>query len=176
MKKNTVRAALAAVVALGSIACGDDPLGVPRDTAASIQTDELEYDLNRRGLFLEGAIDYAYENTTAAPLYIQNCGGAYNLVLQQFRDDAWHDVWGPPTPDCISPALEIAPGASLSDRLVISAGSPRCECGGFATPEIDGIYRIVVLDTFDSVGPDGFATGQLVAVDLRTSNRFVITD
>ena len=141
MNSTDVRAAALIVLVLSG--CGE-PLGVPRDPAASIQTDRLEYRLIRRGIFLETRIDYAYGNSGTTPVFIQNCSGAYGILLEQFRDGEWKVVWGNATPDCLSPAIEIAPGQEVSGRLLVSAGVPSCECGGFATAEIDGVYPMVV--------------------------------
>ena len=163
------------VLILLALAACSDPLGVPRDTGAPIQTDALDYDLTRRGLFLETSIAYVYANAGTTPIYVQNCGGAYGILLEQLQDGVWNVVWGNATPDCISPAIEIAPGQSLSGTLPVVAGTPDCGCGAFTTSEIDGVYRMVVAEAFDALGPNGYAAGELVPLDRRSSNRFVIT-
>ena len=101
---NSTNVRNAVLIALALSACGE-PLGVQPDPSASIQTDRLEYRLARRGLFFETVIDFAYGNPGANSIFIQNCGGAYGIVLEQFKDGAWKVVWVNATPDCLSPAI-----------------------------------------------------------------------
>lgn len=164
----------AMAVLLVAVAACSDPLSVPRDPGPPIQTDQLEYRLVKRTLFLRAHVDFTYRNDGATPIYIQNCLGAYGILLEQLRDGEWKVVWGNVIPACLSPALVIAPGESLTGALAIQAGIPGCGCGSFETPEIDGVYRLVIADAFDALDPNGHATGERLPVDRRASNRFVL--
>ncbi len=180
MKEDVVRRSrrslrLAVVLGLYAWSACSDPLAVPGDPDAAVQTDRLSYRLVQRGLFLETRIGYTYRNSGTTPIYIQNCGGAYEIVLEQLQEATWKVVWGNATPDCISPAIVVAPGGEIPGELAVSAGTRACGCGGFETSEVDGVYRLVFTTALDDLDPNGFATGSLVAADRRTSNPFSMT-
>lgn len=169
-----VTLAFAAVLA----ACADGPLAPGRDTDAPIQTDRLAYRLERVDDRVQTSIGYSFTNTGSTPLFIQNCGGATGIALEKRVDGAWMAVWGNIVPACLSQAIALLPGQSLEGELLVDAGLPLCQCGAppFATPEVEGVYRMVFTSVLDAQTGDGFAAGDPVPVARRSSNRFALDD
>jgi len=170
---------LAAVAILASLwACDDDPLGVGRDSDAPVQTDRLAYALERNGEQLETTIGYTYTNTGSDPLFIQNCNGGISISLEKRVQGVWVEVWTSVVPQCLSQAIAIVPGQSITGELLVAAGLPFCQCADprFTTPNIEGLYRLVFGGVFDAQDGSGFAAGDPVPIDLRLSNRFTLDD
>lgn len=172
-RRTSVLAPLALVVTF--LACDGGPLAPTRDAEAPIQTDRLAYELERSGDRLETSIAYSFTNNGSTPVFIQNCNGATGIVLEKRIDGVWSTVWGNVIAACLSPAIALLPGESLSGELVVDA-CVGCEIPRFETPDIEGIYRMVFTAVFDSQTGEGFAAGDLVPADRRRSNRFALDD
>jgi len=164
---------LALMVAL--VACDGGPFAPERDSEAPIQTDRLVYELEKVDGRLETRIGYSFTNRGPDPVFIQNCNGATGIALQRRIDGVWTTVWANVIPACISQAIALLPGQSLSGELVVDAD---CGCGvpRFMTSDFEGVYRLVFQSVYDAQTGDGLAGGDLVPVERRRSNGFTLDD
>lgn len=169
------RASAALVLAVALVACDDGPFAPDREDDAPIQTDRLAYELERIEGRLETSIQYVFTNRGSTAVFIQNCNGATGIALEKRIDGVWTAVWGNVVPQCLSQAIALLPGQTISGELLVDAD---CGCGvpRFETPELEGLYRMVFTEVFDAQTGDGFAAGEPVPVDRRRSNRFALDD
>lgn len=84
-------------------------------------------------------------------------------------------AWSPVLLECLSPPIEIAPGASLNDEVDISAGKRGSNMyPQFMVDDIEGVYRLVIGSAYWSYDHNGPPWGEPVPVPDRVSNSFEI--
>lgn len=171
---------LAGLSSLVLLAACQNPLALPRDEAAPIQTDRLEYTLRPSDSGLDGVetrIRYEYTNRTDGPLFIVNCRGATSIVLEREIAGQWEVVWANIIPACLSPAIELGPGQTIERELLVFGGDPGCNCvPKFEVEDREGVYRMVLTDVTSSFDPGSHPFGPLLPAEQRRSNRFRIVD
>ncbi len=175
--KRTVRwlgIAIAALWILAAPACSE-PLGLEREGAAPIQTDALRYVLEQTPSELATVIVYTFRNPTARTAYVGTCTGRWSPELQKEIDGEWVHAWSTAEFACLGPPIVIPPRASYTDVVWVSDCYPRENCGPkFAVEEVEGVYRLVwpVLGSYS----EDLGSGELLPLDQRISNRFLIVD
>ena len=161
---------LVAAGCLGAtISCGD-PTSVETPL---IRTAHASYDLDvsARGS-LVGSVDYVFTNDTGMTVYIVNCQGRFDLLLERWIGGAWVTAWSPFNPQCLSAPIVIEPGTTFQDTVSIVSGCPAL----VYTPELDcsspdGTYRILWVDALPSY-QDHLPFGPQIPLPYRVSNSF----
>lgn len=114
-------------------------------------------------------IDHRFTNATGATVYLANCNGAFSVTLESEAGGEWTGVYSPPIPACLSPPLEIGPGASHEGTLIVPVGPSQPGVG--VQP---GRHRLVwggLHTSWNLTGP----MGELIPAAQRTSEPFEIT-
>ena len=150
---------------LSSLSPGDSP----------VVTDAAQYRLESTSNGWRGRIEYAFTNRTDRTISLLNCRGGYTVTLEKQQGDDWVSAWSPVMLECLSPPIEIKPGASLNDALEISAGKRGSNTyPQFTVDEIDGVYRLAIERAYWDYDHNGPPWGQTVPVADRVSNAFEI--
>ena len=159
---------------LAVAACGAPP-DLPRDAEPLLQTSALRYELTRDDLGYRTTLIYTFRNDTGAPVYLPNCQGDIRPVLQVQHRGAWFDAWTPFRTACVSDAVVIGAGDSLTDTVaVFGAPAGSNVVPAFAFEDVEGVYRLLwdrALTRYDGVTVDPTA---LLPLSQRVSNRFVL--
>jgi hypothetical protein len=96
-----------------------------------------------------GALEFDYHNVTERPIALLNCLGGFGLRLEKRQGPAWVPAWSPALLMCLSAPIEIPPGGSHHERLHVFGGYPSSSHHPqFSVEEIDGTYRVVILDAY----------------------------
>jgi hypothetical protein len=163
-----------ALVAASSLAgCALQNAAAPAPQEAAIRTDQPSYVLERRPSGWEVEIGFEYTNRTDRTISLLNCRGAFGFELQKWEGGAWVTAWVPALPLCLSPPIEIAPGATFPRTLAIFAGHPESNVHPqFRVDDPEGSYRIVVTSAFWDYDHDGPPWGTPVPLEHRASNTF----
>jgi hypothetical protein len=149
-------------------------LPITRDAGASFQTDSLSYTLRLTTIGYFAQMKVIYTNRTLAPAYIVNCTGATSLTLEMVVDGQWKPVWAPVIAACLSAPIVVAPGASYSTVITVSAGYPENNAyPKFAVTELSGVYRAVWHSVLSSYQP-ALPFGEPLPLEARVSNRFTV--
>jgi hypothetical protein len=141
-----------------------------------LRTDQSAYALERRRTSWEADIPYEFVNRTGDTVYLTNCRGDFGLRLEKWHEGEWVTAWTPVQLMCLSPPLEIGPGATFADTVHVIAGLP----GSNVMPkleveEVDGAYRLVWLAGSHDYN-DGEPGGALIDDRFRTSNTFTLSE
>jgi len=123
------------------VACSD-PVGIERELGAPIQTDRLRYEMKRVARGYETEIEYTFTNPTSQTVYVVNCHGASEIVMERWEGGSWRVAYGPNIPDCLSPAIEIPASASWTTTMYVFGGDPDCGCTPQFADGIEGTYRL----------------------------------
>lgn len=118
-------------------------------------------------------LDVTIENASPETISLLNCNGAYGVVLEKRVGRRWVQTWAPFLPGCLSRPIEILPGGMLRDTIRVFAGAR----GGptypqFATDQVEGTYRLVVVSAYWHYDGDGPPWGAAVPRRAMTSNAF----
>jgi len=154
-----------------------DPVGAttPDPDGAPIVTDLASYTLERGSHGWEGEISFEYTNRTDGTISILNCNESFSLRLEKLEDGDWISAWGPAIPECLSPPIEIEPGASYVRTLPVFGGFPGSNVyPQFQVEEIDGTYRLVIESAYWNYDHDGPPWGEQLPVEERASHTFEI--
>lgn len=168
--------AAAALLACGGTTAPVDRLDEIVDGDAPFRTGQPAYVLQAEPLGWETRIDVVFTNPLAEPAYFVNCNGATGVLLQRRADGAWHTVWSPVLPACLSAPIAVAPGGEYRTTVHVFGGYP----GGnlfprFEAPPAPGTYRLVWTDVVTSYHDRGQGFGDPLPLELRASNPFTLT-
>lgn len=84
----------------------------------------------------------------------------------------WVHAWGAVVDLCLSPPIEIGPGATYTDTLEVFAGHPDGDTRPrFAVDDVEGVYRLVWTPVHD-YEQDRPGFGDALPLEDRVSNRF----
>lgn len=147
------------------------------ESGGPLQTDRSEYELRRTDQRLEVEIPFTYTNVTGETVFVVHCDGIAPPSLEKRVDDRWVHAWSAVVPQCLSEPIEIGPGATYADTLVVYAGLPTTRLAPqFQVAPVDGVYRLVwhsVVHDYDADRP-GF--GEPLELAYRVSNSFVLKE
>lgn len=166
---------LAAFVIAAAPACSDGGTGPTRDAAAPIQTAALSYTLTPLSRIATSAeIEFVFTNRSEAPIYIPNCNGWIEVVVERETDDGWVFAASQGYPDCLSPVIDLAPGESASSSVtVVQSRDVSSFCCGFEPgTEPPGIYRVRATSAVRDATAGGPPFGDPVEERFVVSNRF----
>lgn len=167
------QAGILTALAVCSSGCSD-PVGIERDLGAPIQTDRLSYEMKRVARGYETEIEYTFTNPRAETVFVVNCHGRSEIVMERWDGEAWQHAWAPTIPDCLGPTIEIAPGESWSTTLTVFGGDPDCGCAPQFAGAIGGTYRLNWRAVVESYSEEELSWGPLIPEEQRLSNRFVL--
>lgn len=163
------------MVAPAVLSCVSTTAPLTRDSGPPIQTEDLIYKLEEDSRGWSVNIDYTYQNRTGGTVYIVNCNGSFALRLERFEEGEWRFAWGPVLPQCLSPAITIAPGGTYGATLRVWGAPPETRMAPqFTDDDPAGLYRIVWIDALSSF-QDRLPFGEQLAFDHRVSNQFNLT-
>ncbi len=146
-----------------------DPGGAP------IVTDRASYTLQRGSHGWEGEISFEYTNRTDRTISMVNCNGSFALRLEKWEEGDWVSAWSPPIPMCLSPPIEIEPGATYSRTVPVFGGFPDSNTHPqFNVDEIDGTYRLVIESAYWNYDHDGPPWGVQLPLEERASHTIEI--
>ncbi|MDB4952223.1 MAG: hypothetical protein JWM27_4872 [Gemmatimonadetes bacterium] len=85
-----------------------------------------------------------YTNRTGRTVHLDGGGGMHPaFVLEKLQGDAWVPAFAPVSLLMAAPPLEVAPGASRTDTLVLLASRPGLGAPAFTVDSVPGTYRLV---------------------------------
>jgi hypothetical protein len=168
------------MVAASGVGCRElDPFAPERLDAtdhAPVTIDPSVVLLEENEFGWHGELDFTFQNLTALRISIPNCRGGFFLQLDRWDDDGWVFAWSRATFLCYSPPIELDPGASLTQRLLLHWGPP----GGNWTfqpessgDELEGTYRLVITSAYVNY-ESGSARGARPPLEFRVSEPFEI--
>lgn len=162
------------LAALLLLACSPPPT-VERDPAPLLQTDALTYTLARNELGYRARIPWTFRNETGAPVYLENCDGDVRPLLEMDRDGMWFPAWEPYRDACQSAPVVVPPGATYADTLALFGAPPGSNVMPvFVFPEIQGVYRMVWTQAYATFDTLAGRPGELLPLEQRVSNAFVL--
>jgi len=148
---------------------------VDRDPTPLLQTEALSYLLERTELGYRATIPWTFRNETGAPVYLEHCDGDVRPLLEMDRDGLWFPAWEPYRDACASPPIVIQPGATWADTLELFGAPPQSNVMPvFVFPEIEGVYRLVWPRAYATYDRLAGVPGELLPLEQRVSNRFVL--
>lgn len=155
----------------------DGPTGnTLRSDTPAFRTDSAVVTLRTTTLGYDGRIEATFTNTTKAPVYFVNCGGATGVMLEQQTGTEWKVVWSPMLPMCLSQPIIVPSGDSHRFSIEVVAGNPGSNLHPqFSTDTIDGTYRLTWTEVLTSYHDDRFPFGDPLPAELRRSNQFRLT-
>jgi hypothetical protein len=148
---------------------------LPDKSSPPIRTDRDVYRPETTADPVSFTIMATYTNNAPIVRYVARCGGqppAFSLEKKTLG--VWRRVYQPLCPQVVSVPLEVVPGESVTETLVVHGwrvanGLPR-----FESREIPGEYRLVYeITTRSASAPAG---GELLPKRERISNVFRISD
>ena len=138
-----------AVLLLALVASACDTTGTDAGLeGALLQTDAPAYDAavvaRQPGQLgrVEAEVPYAVRNTTDGPLYLTGCRPPNPPALEKLEGGEWAAVYVPVVLDCLSPAVEVAPGGVLRDTLRLFAAFPGQNTVPTFDTDVPGTYRL----------------------------------
>lgn len=156
------------------LACSPAP-SVERDPTPLLQTDEVAYALIEDETGFRTAIAYRYRNETGGPVYLSPCDGAVRPLLEMDRGGIWFPAWEPFVTGCEGEPVLVQPGAAYGDTLLVRGAPPDSNLlPVFVFPEIEGVYRLVLPRAYASHAEATSADGELLPLEQRVSNAFVL--
>lgn len=155
----------------------DSPLALERDAGPLLQTDALEYRLERSSIGVEATIRYTFTNATGGAVHLANCRGDVSPNLERLEGSEWVTGWSPVRLLCASPPVVIEPGAEYRDSVhVIAAPFGSHAHPQFTTGNATGVYRLVWFQAAGGSDIDGAPFGEPLALKDRISNAFVLRE
>ncbi len=147
-----------------------------------IQTDQqvyavvLDTTLNVDALVL--SIPVSYTNPTHKTVYFVKCGYQQPApVLQKYEGGEWTNALGEVCPLVLTPPVEVTPGETYTQTVLMWSSLRSNSYPQFAVEEIPGTYRLVyrIYETWtpERDEPD---LGKLFPLEARISNEFQITE
>jgi hypothetical protein len=172
MLTKTLLLAPAVLLVLGCAPGSEHLLGLQQ--SPPITTDRATYELAASSIGWETTIGFTFTNPRADAVYLVNCRRIYAIVLEKEVEGRWVPGWGNITPQCLSPAIEVQPGATWTDQVHVFAGLPGSNNRPqFAFEHPQGTYRLV-LEPLVSFDPDRYPFGPSLPLEQRISNSFDI--
>jgi hypothetical protein len=168
----------AILLAVLMAACSSRDTVGPADSAAGeppITTDAQAYTLvaDEHGFRTEIAI--RFRNVTPRKMYIVNCHQILAPTLEKRVGDAWQPFWHGSTPLCLTPPIVIRAGDVLERTLRIWGSVPPASSHPqFASPDVEGTYRLVLHAVVFAYNPDREGFGEPVPLQYRVSNEFTL--
>lgn len=138
-----------------------------------IRTDQGTYALTATSVEWQTVVRFTYRNPRSHTIYLVNCGGAYQVILEKWVVNRWVPAWGNITPMCLSPAIEIGPGTTYQGVVHVVSGFPGSRYYPQFKFDPEGTYRIV-LNPVASFDPDAQPFGPPLPHEQRVSNGFRI--
>ena len=175
---------VAAIMALGACRQGET-VQLPQDNNVLVTTDKTSYTpehLNDHGEYVSYTIKMSYTNSTATSVYLVPCSSVPpppDYQLERYDADKWVFDYAPicRTGPSNPPATEIKPGQGFSSNLTLDAYTSRTpENYGYPLLGTDievGVNRIA-LALVVAVNDQGVAVGELLPLEQRVSNAFVL--
>ena len=166
------------------LAC-DTALTAPeRDDEAPVQTEHLRYQLTRDVwplpdgpvVHLHSSIGYRYRNPTDRTIYVVKCSSV-SFQLQKLDDEGeWTDIWaGSDYERCLGPPTVIPAREEISGTLKVGGFEPNRQAWPqFATADLQGVYRMVLLNAVYLDDPADYPDGTPVEIDYLYSNQFAL--
>lgn len=153
---------------LGSLS--PDPDDGASEAVTGLRTDSSTYLLDPEWVGLGTEIGISFTNGSSRRMYIPNCNGGLNTVLEKRVNGGWVPYWSPVRLLCRSDPIIIEPGSTLTRTIDVWGALPGMNAvPAWASADVEGTYRMVL----GSVGwNDG--TPELVPLELRTSNEFLL--
>jgi len=158
------------------------PTDIVRDEAAPVQTGSLLYfldeteeqdaaDILRR---FETAIDYTYTNPTAQTIYVVKCRSVAFRLEKRGDTGNWIKVWaGSDYARCLGEPTVVHAGAIFTGTLAVFGYERNTqEWPQFSGPDMEGIFRLVLLGAVYLADPSDYPDGIEVETDYLYSNRF----
>lgn len=165
------------VLAVHLAAACSSPVDLDRDPEAPIQTERLQYELQRTDDAVQADISYTFTNKTETPVFIVNCNGSTAVRLEKRVEGQWTVAWGNIVPACLSPPIVVDAGESVTRTLFVYGGDPGCSCAPkFSVEDREGIYRIVLTNVLESFDEDAYRFGPTAPKRYRVSNAFQLTE
>ena len=173
------------LASLALLACSGSQAGESRellrslepDASAPIQTDTTLYRWSLDGSSANVDIGIEYTNVTPDTISIVNCNGLLPAVLEKRAAGSWIRFWSPMLAECLSPPIRIAPGAVLARMLQVYGNLPGSNAvPAFQSDDLQGVFRITVEHVVWSYDENLQGFGDLVPVERRQSNSFVLVD
>lgn len=170
-----------AIASAGSASCAREAvaptpsssLGTSED--APVVTNATRYDLQPVTNGWRGSIRYTFINKTQRTVSLLNCNGQYSVRLEQRQASGWVNAWAPAVQECLSPPLQLEPGASLPGEIQIFAGRAGSNVyPQFSVPQIDGVYRLVIESAYFDYDHSGPPWGDVLPIEKRVSSPFEI--
>jgi hypothetical protein len=141
--------------------------------AHHFEVDSVSYTLQRDGDAWTASIGYVFRNALRDTIQIVHCNGHIVMDLQKRTNAGWDYVWRGMTNSCLSPAIEIAPGDSLTGRVEVWGAEPgHPNLPTFETADLEGEFRLVWHQprTHFSAGAPNF--GDTLTLARRTTEPF----
>lgn len=159
------------VVALLAFVVGcDSPTQADPTFEPAIVTDGNVFTVGDFGVMRQGWIPHTFTNRTEGPIFIVNCNGEFEMVLERKVGNTWQPFWQAIVDTCLSPPIEIEAGETLTKTLFIYGFAPDDNQGPTLAPE-SGPFRIRWGDlvyTYEPAPP----WGEPIPEELRISNEF----
>jgi hypothetical protein len=149
----------------------DEPLD--RDPTAPFQTDQLHYTLVATPDGLEGEIPFVFTNPTKSPVYIVNCNGFTELIMEKWTGEQWVKAWEPAMEACLSEPIVVQPGQAYRAVVHVFAADPAKDMyPKFSVASVPGVYRLVWQAVLQNYAPDAYPFGEALPLEQRISNHF----
>ena len=143
------------------------------DTLRLTRVDSTTYHLTARGADYTAIIGTAFHNTTPDTVFFVNCNSATSARLEMLVNEAWVPAWDSVQDQCLSPAIAVAPGATVTRPVNILGGHWITPIDSTRTSNMVGTDRLVWTGLIRGHTREQ-PFGTPLSIEQRASQRFTL--